>query len=162
MDSSLSLKFSAYFSEDSVAENVYEQVVETYLTMERDVFLHSQYPVGDKDWNAAVDYLAIFFRKKIAWMVEVTRSRGSFDSKISEFVRDYEPRIREQLISDKIIPNEAIAGWQVGFWAFVPEWDVERIRNFFKQAGVQLYEVTPLDHALSLSAWDYRFPKGSN
>jgi hypothetical protein len=51
--------------EDSMAENVYEQVVETYLTMEREVFLHPQYLLGGKEWNAAPDFLAIFFKKKL-------------------------------------------------------------------------------------------------
>jgi len=91
-------------------------------------------------------------------MIEVTRGRGGIDSKIAEFARDYEPRIREQLVSDEVIPSEATGKWQIGFWAFVPEWDCERVTKLFEQSGIRLFKVEPLDHALSLSAWDYRFP----
>jgi hypothetical protein len=98
-------------------------------------------------------------QKKIAWMIEVTRGRGGIDSKIAEFARDYEPRIREQLVSDEVIPSEATGKWQIGFWAFVPEWDCERVTKLFERSGIRLFKVEPLDHALSLSAWDYRFPK---
>lgn len=95
-------------------------------------------------------------------MVEVTRAYGRLNSKIAEFVRDYEPRIRNQLISDQVIPKDATDKWKIGFWAFVPEDECKNVKKRFEQAGVLLSKVEPLEHALSLKAWDRRFAGNSN
>ncbi len=146
-----------------MAENVYEQVVETYLAMKRGLFLHPHYFVGEQNgWKAEIDFLAICFRETTAWMVEVTRAYGRLNSKIAEFVRDYEPRIRNQLISDEVISKDAANRWKIGFWAFVPEDECQNVQKRLEQAGVSLFKVEPLENALSLKARDHRFAENSN
>jgi hypothetical protein len=145
-----------------MAENVYEQLVETYLAMDTGLFLNPQYSVCDSKWEACVDFLAICFREKTAWMVEVTRGYGRLNSKIAEFGRDYEPRIRAQLISDKVIFKGVADDWKIGFWAFVPEDECKNIQTRLEQAGVWPRKVEPLETVLSLKAGDHRFAKNSN
>ena len=142
-----------------MSETIYEQIVEIYLAMKRDVFLHPQYPVGGKVWGAAPDFVAIEFLEKTAWMVEVTRSRARLGDKIAQFNGEYEPRIRQQLIMERVIPEGAVSDWKIGFWAFVPEWDCARVRKLFQKAAIAHSRAEALENALSLSAWDRRFAK---
>jgi hypothetical protein len=56
-----------------MAENIREQAVETYLAIDRGLFLNPQYLIGTPgEWEANPDFLAICFPDKTVWMVEVT------------------------------------------------------------------------------------------
>lgn len=49
-----------------MAENICEQMVETYLAFDRRVFLHPQYFIGEQNgWNAEIDFLAICFWEQL-------------------------------------------------------------------------------------------------
>ncbi len=81
-----------------MAERMWEQAVETYLSINRGIFLNPQYLIGQPGvWEANPDFLALDFPAKTAWMVEVTISPTGLYIKISNFEAEYAPRIREQL-----------------------------------------------------------------
>jgi hypothetical protein len=140
-----------------VAEGVYEQLVETYLCLDRSLFVNSQYLVGEhKIWEAYPDFLAIDFLKSQIWMVEVSKApQGKMFEKIRHFETDYVHRIARQLAVHRVIRDD-LSEWQVGFWAFVPKAEEAATRSRFVTANVPHYEVTPLEE-IFFPSWDKRF-----
>ena len=139
-----------------MAENIWEQAVETYLAIDRGLFLNSQYLIGTPgEWEAYPDFLAICFPDKTAWMVEVTTRAIGLNHKINEFAV-YAKRIQDQLVRHCVIPVGG-GDWKLRFWAFVPERDCEAVRNRFKSAGTQLSLVTPLEVTMNPSLLWERF-----
>jgi len=139
-----------------MAENIWEQAVESYLAIDRGLFLNPQYLIGTPgEWEANPDFLAICFPDKIVWMVEVTTRAVGLNHKIKEFA-DYAKRIRAQLVRHSVIPEHS-EDWKLGFWAFVPVQNCEAVRNRFKSASIGLSLVTPLEETMKPSAWEDRF-----
>ena len=138
--------------------DILEQIVETYLTINRGTFVSPQYLVGEpKVWESNPDFVAISFSENIAWMVEVTRTpnRGLYD-KITQFNEQYIPRIRKQLESHKVIRDWDEAHWNIGFWVFVPSKQKLAVENRLEKAGVLKKEVTPLEETM-FPTWEKRF-----
>jgi len=140
-----------------MAGDIWEQAVETYLAIDRGLFLNPEYLVGTPgEWEGYPDFLAICFPEKTAWMVEVTRAAKGLSRKISEFSKDYSSRIQEQLVRHQVIPP-GDTDWKCGFWAFVPKQDCEDVRSRLRNANVQYSEVTALEETLDPTAWNRRF-----
>jgi hypothetical protein len=140
-----------------MAGDIWEQATETCLAMDRGLFLNPEYLIGDpKSWESYADFLAIVFRDKTAWMVEVTKRATGLRDKIAKFSAEYENRIREQLKRDQVI-SESPKDWKIGFWAFVPKQDCEAIRERLRNANIAVFQVTALEKTLEPSAWDQRF-----
>ncbi|MGO9848866.1 MAG: hypothetical protein ACLPKT_20380 [Methylocella sp.] len=140
-----------------MAGDIWEQAVETYLAMDRWLFLNPEYFIGEpKVWESYADFLAICVPDKTAWMVEVTKRAAGLRDKIEKFSKDYEGRIRKQLITAQIIP-EGDTGWKIGFWAFVPRDGCKETEDRLRKAALQVFKVTALEETLEPSAWDKRF-----
>jgi hypothetical protein len=140
--------------------DIWEDAVETYLAMDRGLLLNPQYLIkDDNNWEACPDFLAIEFHKDTAWMVEVTKSpRKVLFEKISDFKKDYVPRILSQLKTHKIIrDSDNLSDWKIGFWIFVPGKDVETVKNEMEKAAIDPFEVTRLEDTLSPDAWSKRY-----
>src|SRR5208337_815692 len=126
-----------------MAEGIWEQAVETYLAIDRGVFLNPQYLIGEPGvWEANPDFLALSFPDKTVWMVEVTKApRHSLFQKISSFEVDYAPRIRDQLVRHTVIPSDG--PWEIGLWLFVPrDWQAD-MEERLRKANVGKSDVTP-------------------
>src|SRR4051812_48427459 len=108
-----------------MAEHEWERVVERYLTCDRSVFVNTSYLIGErKKWEAYPDMIALDFRERTAWMVEV-KSGHSRDllQKAADFEQDYAPRIRQNLTDDHVFPDIGVwENWSLSMWAFVPSW----------------------------------------
>ena len=140
--------------------DIWEQAVETYLAMDRGIFLNPQYLIGTPgEWEACPDFLALEFPERRAWMVEVTKApRTTLFNKISGFEGEYVPRIRAQLVSHNVVPSEShVDDWAIGLWVFAPERTVANLERRMEEAGVGTRKITPLEDTLKLSAWDDRF-----
>jgi hypothetical protein len=142
-----------------MAEGIWEQAVETFLTIDRGLFLNPQYLVGEPGkWEANPDFLALCFPDNAAWMVEVTKApRGSLFNKISLFERDYAPTIRGQLVQHQVIREEnSELKWTVGLWIFAPaEWK-PKLEDKLRAASVGKFRVTSLEDT-TFPSWDARF-----
>jgi len=139
-----------------MAEGFWEQAVETYLAIDRGVFLNPQYLIGEPGiWEANTDFLALCFPDKTAWMVEVTKTPSSrLFGKLSTFEIDYSPRIRDQLTRHAVITAES--RWDIGLWLFVPrDWQT-RIKERSREANIGKFLVTPLEDT-TFPSWDQRF-----
>jgi hypothetical protein len=138
-----------------MSENIWEQALERYLAMDRGLFLNPQYLIGTPgEWEANPDFLAICFRDKTVWMVEVTARAVGLNHKIEQFA-EYANRIWAQLIGHCVI-SEHCEDWQFGFWAFVPERNCKAVRARFKLAGIELSLATPLEETMKPSSWEMR------
>jgi hypothetical protein len=143
-----------------VMADIWEQAVETYLTMDRGVFVSPQYLIGKQGvWEANPDFLALQFPERRAWMVEVTKTpRPPLFNKIKAFEGDYVQRIKEQLETLKVLPSESPAAeWAIGLWVFAPEKTLEALKTRMRDAGVNTSQVTALEDTLKPSAWESRF-----
>jgi hypothetical protein len=140
-----------------MADNL-EQLVETYLTINRGTFVSPQYLVGKPNvWESHLDFLAISFSENIVWMVEVTSSPSSkLYDKINTFNTEYKPRIQGQLEEHKVVRDWGNAGWDIGFWIFVPKSQKIVVENRLESASVLRNEVTPLEETL-FPTWEKRF-----
>jgi hypothetical protein len=140
--------------------DIWEQAVETYLAMDRGIFLNPQYLIGEPNvWEANPDFLALEFPEKRVWMVEVTKAPrvGLFD-KIKKFEVDYAPRIKAQLEIHKVVQSESeIGGWAIGLWIFAPQATLASLETRMLTAAVKARKVTALEDTLAPSAWDFRF-----
>ncbi len=142
-----------------MAEGFWEQAVETYLALDRGLFLNPQYLIGEPGvWEANPDFLAINFPENMVWMVEVTKTpRVALFNKISGFEQDYSWRIREQLVRYKIIRDECNShNWAIGFWVFAPMTDLPNLENRLKAGGVKSYQATSLEET-TFPSWEKRF-----
>ena len=142
-----------------MAGDFWEQAVETYLAIDRGLFLNPQYLIGTPgEWEANPDFLAVAFPDSTVWMVEVTKSpRGSLFGKIDNFEREYARRIKEQLRKHLVIRgDEAWAEWAIGLWIFAPATALPKLEDRMGAAGVQKWLVTPLEKTIA-PAWDDRF-----
>ena len=140
-----------------MSEHIWQQAVETYLAIDRGLFLNPQYLIGmPGEWEAYPDFVAICFPDKIVWMVEVTTMAVGLNHQIAKFSLEYKCRIRAQLIRHLVI-SERSEHWKFGFWAFVPEHNCEAVRTRLKSAGVELSLVTPLEDTMKPSFWEARF-----
>jgi hypothetical protein len=130
-----------------MAEGFWEQAVETYLAVDRGLFLNPQYLVGEeKGWQANPDFLAICFPDSLVWMVEVTKAPSSKLSwKIANFRSEFIPRIHDQMTRHRVIRDEPAVSWSFGFWAFVPKASVEPTKNRMATASILRFEVTALE-----------------
>jgi hypothetical protein len=140
--------------------DIWEQAVETYLAMDRGLFLNPQYLIGTPGvWEANPDFLALEFPERRAWMVEVTKTPGlSLFNKIKEFEDKYVQRIKEQLEKHKVIPSESPGNeCAIGLWVFAPEKALPNVKTRMRDAGVKTSEVTTLEETLAPSVWDSRF-----
>ncbi|MGO9430784.1 hypothetical protein [Rhodoblastus sp.] len=142
-----------------MAGDIWEQAVETFLAMDRGMFVNPQYLIGTPNvWEANPDFMALAFPEKTAWMVEVTkRPRASLFDKIRDFEKDYAPRIRHQLQSMDVIRESVSEEWKIGLWIFAPKMDLEILKSKAQTCGVQTYRSTSLEETLDPSAWDTRF-----
>jgi hypothetical protein len=144
-----------------MASDIWEQAVETYLAIDRGLFLNPQYLIGTPNvWEANPDFLALVFPEKVAWMVEVTKApRSALFDKVRDFERDYAPRIRDQLEKSGVIrrPQSGDDTWAIGLWVFAPEATLPRIQQAMERAGVHKHCVTALEETLKPSAWENRF-----
>jgi len=142
-----------------LAEGFWEQAVETYLALDRGLFLNPQYLIGEPGvWEAYPDFLAISFPENIVWMVEVTKtpSAGLFN-KLSAFEKDYSWRIREQLVRHRIIRGEGDSiNWTIGVWIVAPQAALPKLENRLKAAGVKSYQVASLEET-TFPSWEKRF-----
>lgn len=131
----------------------WEQAVQIYLTIDRGLFLNSQYVVGEpKVWEGSVDFLALEFRYNTAWMVEVTTSPGAgLKSKLLNFEKEYEWRIRSQLASHDIVSKSG--GWHIGLWLFAPEASRSTLKSWM---GEKPFQFTSLEEA-SFPKWESRW-----
>ncbi len=142
-----------------MAEGFWEQAVETYLALDRGLFLNPQYLIGEPGiWEANPDFLAISFPENMVWMVEVTKTPGGgLFSKISAFESDYPWRIREQLARHRVIRDEGNSvNWNIGLWIFAPAAVLPKLENRAKAAGVRSYQATPLEET-TFPSWERRF-----
>ena len=142
-----------------MAGDFWEQAVETFLTIDRGLFLNPQYLVGEPEvWEANADFLAISFPDSIVWMVEVTKSpRGGLFSKIKAFENDYAPRIRHQLQQHRVVRgDDPWTEWTVGLWVFAPGTAQANLESRMRTAGIKRPLVTPLEHTVSPD-WNARF-----
>jgi hypothetical protein len=147
-----------------MADDIWERAVETYLTIDRGLFLNPQYLIGaPNDWNACADLLAVEFCKRHAWMVEVTTAPGyRLFSKIKAFENEYVCRIRSQLERHKVITNETSA-WVIGLWIFAPRERLDYVKRRLDGAGIVTNRVTCLEETVALDAetkgkvWNSRF-----
>lgn len=138
--------------------DIWEQAVETYLAMDRALFLNPQYVIGTPgEWEASADFLALVFLESAAWMVEVTkRPAGGLFNKISEFEEHYAPRISQQLKAAQIVPVGKTE-WKIGFWVFSPKNTEAQIKARMAKAEVRYPNFTPLESTLDPGAWNDRF-----
>ncbi len=143
----------------------WELAVETYLAMDRSLFLNPQYVIGEPGrWEASADFLALDFQDNRAWMIEVTKAPGKgLLKKIVDFEVEYEKRIRSQLTEDKVINREKDASeWKIGLWIFAPEKFKLRLETLATSQKVkEKFLFTPLAEAIADDAWDkrYRVPR---
>jgi len=142
-----------------MAGDIWEQAVETYLAMDRGLFLNPQYLIGTPNvWEANPDFMALAFPEKTAWMVEVTkRPRVSLFNKIRDFEKEYFPRIRHQLQGMDVIHDGVAAEWKIGLWIFAPKMELEKLKSKAQKCSVQNYRFTSLEETLDPSAWNTRF-----
>jgi len=142
-----------------LAEGLWEQAVETYLALDRGLFLNPQYLIGEPGvWEASPDFLAISFPENVAWMVEVTKTPNArLFNKISAFEQDYSWRIREQLVRHRVVRDDGeFINWTIGFWMFAPAADLPNLKKRSKAAGVKSYQTTPLEET-TFPSWEKRF-----
>ena len=99
--------------------DIYEEIVGSYLTIDRGLFLNGQYLVGEQgEWEAYPDFLAISFPENAVWVVEVTKTPGrGLINVINNFQQEYVPRIQDQLVRHRVIRDD-IAAWGIGLWIF--------------------------------------------
>ena len=142
-----------------MAEGFWEQAVETYLTLDRGLFLNPQYLIGEsRVWEANPDFLAIRFPESEVWMVEVTKTPATklFD-KISAFEQQYSWRIREQLTRHKIIRADNISpDWKIGLWIFAPSKTLPKLKEKAVASGIDEFKTTSLEDT-TFPSWDERF-----
>jgi hypothetical protein len=138
----------------------WELGVETYLAMDRSLFLNPQYVIGEPGkWEASADFLGLDFRDNRAWMIEVTKAPGKgLLKKFSDFKAEYETRIRSQLTEDKVIDREKDASeWRIGLWIFAPEKFRSRLETLATSHEVAEFLFTPLADVIADDAWDKRY-----
>src|SRR4051794_15123895 len=125
----------------------WEQAVANYLALDQGLFINPQYLVGvPGTWEAYADFLAIEFPENAVWMTEVTQRPGdSLFRKIKGFEADYLPRIKEQLISHRIIRDGNLEEWSVGFWVFARREQLPQLETLMGNAGVQKFRLTALE-----------------
>ena len=142
-----------------MAGDIWEQAVETYLALDRGMFLNPEYLVGTPNlWESYADFLALDFPNRRVWMVEVTKApRTGLFAKINAFNEEYAPKIREQLQRLNVISGDDPDGWTIGLWVFAPGTTVASLKNRLQTAGVQMADVTALEDTLAPSAWEHRF-----
>ena len=138
--------------------DVWEHLVEIYLTRHRAVFVSPSYLIGEPGaWNACIDFLALDFSENAIWAVEVTAGAGfgKIGNKAREFDEKYAPRIRDQLNHDGMRMTD-LMGWSIGLWAFVRSpWKNECERQLSKT--VRHWKVTDLEEtAFQWEYWDDR------
>jgi hypothetical protein len=136
-----------------VAAHVWPDIVQEYLTTHRSFLVSREYNIAD-DWAMYPDLLALDFRARRVWFVEVTS--GSSTAKIQTKARQFEteiiPRLKKRLVEFGIIPT-ADSDWSFGLWAFVRR---DCVKGLQERVGA-LCEVTALeDIAFSWSYWDKR------
>ncbi len=141
-----------------MAEGVWEQLVETYLAIDRGCFLNPQYIVeGPEKWRAEPDFLAVNFPDNEVWMVEVTKAPYGLKGKISEFEKDYIPKIREQLIRHRVIRDiDADPKWTFGFWIFTIEKEKSWVEGALSAACIATSRVTALEE-IAFPKWEMRY-----
>jgi hypothetical protein len=142
-----------------MAEGFWEQATETYLAIDRGLFLNPQYLIGTPGrWEANPDFLAINFPENIVWMVEVTKAPSKrLFGKIDQFEQEYVPRIKDQLLQHRVIRGEnPWDEWVVGLWVFVPAAAKRKLEDRMQSAGVPKFQVTPLEET-TFPPWDERF-----
>lgn len=136
--------------------DVWEALVQEYLCLDRRLFVSPQYDVGEKVWHARLDFLALDFGARTVWMVEVSTSTGNLYGKTSEFVEEYIPRIREQLVDSGFLIDN---GWSFKLWLFCSEAHHSKLLIHKDKCGVEA-RVTSLVHVaatmLNGDAWKER------
>lgn len=143
-----------------MAEGFWEQAVEVYLTLDRGLFLNSQYLVGEpNEWNSDIDFLALRFPESEVWMVEVTKAdpSNSLFPKITNFDEHYVPRIKGQLVEKEVIrEQDPWTKWRIGLWVFVRDVYTAKTRMHLERSGVIGHRITRLED-VSFPSWDDRF-----
>lgn len=137
----------------------WELLVQDYLCVSRNVFVHPQYLVGGpRLWSACHDFLAIDHRRREIWAVEVSTSGRSFADKIAQFETEYKPRLRDQLERSGIW--HAGSAWQLGLWLFTTKSNEAWCRNRLSRAQLERHSVTTLEDIalgwLDGSVWHQR------
>jgi hypothetical protein len=92
-------------------------------------------------------------------MVEVTKApRVSLFNKITNFEKEYAPKIKEQLKMHKV-PRRGnpTSEWTIGLWVFAPKANSANLEGRMQAAGVKTTKVTPLEVTMAPSAWNSRF-----
>jgi len=141
-----------------MTERVLEELVGTYLAIDRGCLLNSQYIIGEQGkWRAEADFLAVDFPDGEVWMVEVTKAPYGLRSKIAEFEGEYVHRIREQLALHHITPKiDKHPDWKIGFWIFVPKAEKAWVETKLTTAGVINSRVTALEDMM-FPIWKERY-----
>lgn len=138
-----------------MANDFWEQAVETFLTIDRGLFVNPQYVIGKPgSWEASADFLALEFPASQAWMVEVTRSPGpGLKAKVVSFANDYEHRIRSQLERHLVKPSAE--EWDIGLWLFAPNQAQKTVTSWMKETGKK-FRFTALE-LTTFPDWDSRW-----
>jgi len=143
--------------EDAMPENIWEELVQTYLTTNRAILVSPQYEIADEQgWKIYPDFLAIDFRASQIWLVEVTAgwSTSKIEGKANKFKAEIVPRLRSQLIEFKITTDAS--NWQFGLWAFVRKDVAKRLRDKIT-SHVDFVKVQDLESmAFPWTYWDKR------
>jgi hypothetical protein len=145
-----------------VYEHQWEQAVEHYLTVDRGIFVSPKYLVGERGgWERWPDFLAVDFRNRCVWTVEVTVGNG--DNAVERAVTydaDYVPRIKAQLVANSVVTLPAENDWRewsFGFWLFAPTHSCDRIRRRVAHLPLKS-QITALEEvAFEWQWWDERF-----
>lgn len=140
-----------------MSERMWEEIVEDYITTNRAVLVSRQYEIEDKDgWKICPDLLAVDFRARQIWFVEVTTASDTskIASKAKQFETEIVPRLKSQL-AEFAIASDA-SQWTFGLWAFVRK-DVSdklraKITPLVSKVHVQDLEAI----AFSWKYWDKR------
>lgn len=111
-------------------ENIWEEIVQSYLTTNGAVLVSPQYEITDEHgWNTCPDFLAVDFRTRQVWFVEVTAGSNTnkIEGKASAFKAEIVPRLKSQLATFSIVPDAS--HWEFGLWAFVRKDVTDKLRD---------------------------------
>jgi hypothetical protein len=138
-------------------ENIWEELVGTYLTTNRAVLLSPQYEITDeRGGTTCPDFLAVDFQARKIWFVEVTAAWNTdkIRGKAKTFKDEIMPQLKKQLVDSKIIPDAS--QWAFGLLAFVRKEVADKLREKIAP-HVPLCEVKELEEiAFKWTYWDKR------
>jgi len=142
-----------------MSEHIWEEIVQTYLTTDRAVLVTRQCEIEDKQgWKICPDLLAIDFRERDIWFVEVSTAwdTNKIHNKAKKFNSEIVKRLSSQLSEFAVVPDAS--RWHFGLWAFVRR-DVadnlrDKIEPLVTPSKVKVEELEAI--AFSWKYWDKR------